>query len=171
MATPTTFFGLQKAAAGENYDLDLTNANLDAIDFGLIKVSKASSSYNLNGINGASSRFMRIQFNNGLVASGIIIAEFGLDIDTNAIVIAAGTAAPTNLPNFIPAGYRPKTVSHSIPMMGLAPVTNAGSSAKLQWGFNTSGDLLLRSETTGTYTTVTGTDMNFFAVYEWDGIP
>lgn len=171
MATPTTFFGLQKAAAGENYDLDLTNANLDSIDLGLIKISKANSSYSINSIIGTTSRFMRIQFNSTLVAAGIIIAEFGLDIDTNAISIAASSAAATNLPSFIPAGYRPKTVSHSIPMMGIAPVTNAGATANLQWGFNTQGDLLLRNNVNSTYTTQTGTELNFFAVYEWDGIP
>jgi len=170
MATPTIFRGLQKAAEGENYDLDLSNGNLDEIDLGLIKIAKASSSYNINSISGVTSRFIRVQFHPNSVVAGIIIAEFGLDIDTNAITIAAASAAATVLPGFIPVGYRPKTVSHPIPMMGVAPVTNAGSIAHLQWGFKTDGDLLLRHNANTAYTTVSGTEMNFFATYEWDGV-
>jgi hypothetical protein len=164
MATPTTFFGLQKPADGENYDLDLINANSDAIDLGLVKVAIANSTYNLNGISGVTSKFTRLSIGN----QGIIIAEFGLDLDTNTIVIAASTAAPTALPALIPVGFRPFSAPHSIPLYGTAPVTNAGSGASLQWGFNTSGDVLLRS-TGAAYTTVTGTDMNFACTYRWDG--
>jgi hypothetical protein len=166
MSLPTPLFGLIKAAQGELYDVDIVNNNLDAIDAGLVKLDSANSTYNINSISGVSSRFTRLRIG----STGIIVAEFGLDIDTAAITIAASTAAATVLPGFIPAGYRPLSVAHSIPMMGVAPVTNAGSGAQLQWGFNVGGDLLLRS-TGAAYTTVVGTDMNFFAVYKWDGVP
>jgi hypothetical protein len=159
--------GLEDPIGGEAHSRAMLSRNWGRVNLGLGIVSTVNGTYNVNSINGTSSKFTRIRFG----SVGIIVAEFGLDIDTNVISIAASTAAATVLPSFIPVGYRPKTVPHSIPMMGVAPVTNAGSGAQLQWGFNTSGDLLLRNTSASTYTTVSGTDMNFFAVYEWDGTP
>lgn len=167
MSLPTAFMGLIKAAEGEPYDLDVVNNNLDGIDLGLVKINSVFSTYNINGINGATSKFTRIRI--GASNIGFIIAEFGLDIDTAAITIAACTAVPTKLPGLIPAGYRPKLAAHSIPMFGVTPVTNAGSQAVLQWGYDTNGDVLLRNNINSTYTTQTGTDMNWTATYEWGG--
>jgi hypothetical protein len=167
MATPTTFFGLQKAAEGENYDLDHTNLNLDAIDLGLVKINSVNSTYNVNSIFGTASKFTRVRI--GATNVGFVIAEFNLDLNSvGGVVIAANTAAPTSLPNLIPAGYRPKDVPHSIPLYGNAPVTNAGVGISLMWGYNTDGDVLLRS-TGAAYTTVNGSDMQFNTVYEWGG--
>lgn len=41
MSTPTTNYGLIKAAEGEQYDVDITNGNLDAIDLELKKINNA----------------------------------------------------------------------------------------------------------------------------------
>lgn len=167
MATPTTFFGLQKPAEGENYDVDLTNINYDAIDLGLVKINSVNSTYNVASISGTLSKFTRVRI--GATNVGFVIAEFNLDFDSvGGVTIAASTAAPTHLPALIPAGYRPKAAPHSIPLVGIAPVTNAGSGAQLMWGYDTSGDVLLRS-TGAAFTTVNGTDMQFNTVYEWGG--
>jgi hypothetical protein len=158
--------GLEDPTGGESHSRAMLSRNWGRINTGLGIVSTVNGAYNLNGINGTSSKFTRIRFG----SVGIIVAEFALDIDTTSISIAASTAGPTSLPSFIPVGYRPKSVPHSIPLYGISPVTNAGSGVSLQWGYNASGDVLLRS-TGAAYTTVSGTDMNFAAVYEWDGTP
>jgi hypothetical protein len=167
MATPTTFFGLQKAAEGENYDLDLTNLNLDAIDLGLVKINSVNSTYNVNSVSGTLSKFTRVRI--GATNVGFVIAEFAMDFDNaGGITIAVNTAAPTNFPALIPAGYRPKTANHSISLMGNSVTTNGGQGTSVSWGYNTSGDVLLRS-TAAAYTIPTGTDLNFNTVYEWGG--
>lgn len=157
--------GLEDPAGGENHSRAMLSRNWGRINSGLGLISTVNGSYNLNGLNGTTSKFTRIRFG---ANAGIVVAEFGLDIDTSTIVIAASTALATSLPGFIPAGYRPMTVPHSIPLCGVSPVTNAGSGVSLQWGFNVSGDFLLRS-TGAAYTTVTGTELNAYAVYLWDG--
>lgn len=167
MATPTTFFGLQKAADGENYSLDLTNINYDSIDLGLVKINSVNSTYNVNSVIGTGSKFTRVRI--GAANVGFVIAEFCIDFDNaGGITLAANTAVPTNLPSLIPAGYRPKTAPHSIPLMGNSVTTNGGQGTSVSWGYNTDGDVLLRS-TGAAYTAPTGTDLNFMAVYEWGG--
>jgi len=158
--------GLEDPVGGEAHSRAMLSRNNGRINLGLASMTTANSTYNINSISGVTSRFTRVRIGN----TGFIIAEFGLDIDTSTITIAAASAAATVLPGLIPIGYRPLLVSHSIPMMGVAPVTNAGSIAHLQWGFRENGDLLLRHNANTAYTTVTGTEMNFFATYVWDGV-
>jgi hypothetical protein len=167
MSTVTPRLGLVKPTTLEQYALSVLNNNMDAIDAALVLGATSAGTYNTNNVSGLSSKFTRLS----IASVGIIIAEIVIDFDNaGGIVIAANTAASTNLPAFIPPGFRAQSTPHSFPVIGTSMVKNAGQGQTLSVGCNTSGDLLLNS-TGAAYTAPTGSDFNINTVYRWDGNP
>lgn len=161
MATPTTFFGLQKAAEGENYDLDLTNANLDAIDLGLLKITTANSTLDTGATTCTGSSFTRLRVGN----QGIVVALIACSFDV-PVTLAANTAASTVIGTLVPAGFMPAATLN--PQPGV--LSGNGQGTGVQWSLTSAGQLQIRSEG-ASFNTVAASSLNIATVYRWDGNP
>lgn len=167
MSTVTPRLGLVKPTTLEQFALSVLNNNMDTIDSALVIAAQANSTYNVNSVSALGSKFTRLS----VASVGIVIGEFAIDFDNvGGIVIAANTAASTNLPNLVPAGFRPATTPHSFPIATVSMNKNGGQGQTLGCGINTSGDVLLNS-TGVAYTAPTGSEINFMLTYRWDGNP
>lgn len=171
MSTVTTLLNLVKPASPEQFNLATYNNNLDLIDAASIanqvRIDTLNSSYNLNTVNGTNSEFTRVRLGPNY---GFVIARFSINFGATPITIPASTATPVVFPSFVPAGYRgPSPNPASIQLYALGTIVNAGSGAAVHLGHKDTGDVLIRAFST-TFNTVSGTQLTWSQVYEWDGV-
>lgn len=153
--------GLEDPIGGEAHSRAMLSRNWVRINDQLPQIDTVASTIDVTNFNFTSSVFTRIRVG----VKGIVVAAIRAVVDT-ADALPLNTAAGDSYSDVIPAGYRPKVTQNYFQSI----VTGAGRGDEVQTSVNPAGAWLIRGNTGSVYTTIVGSQVNSYIVYEWDGV-